>query len=106
MRVFEEDGSEAGGRWHTVPVSTADVYGDLWGLGFEPERLMFRRFAASLDGGPQDLDLELSLNISLAGVAAVRSGEEHGTPIVLAPVVSADPAGSGSADRVPATAER
>lgn len=83
LRIFEE----AAGGWRAEKVEPAHVYGDLWGLGFEPERLMLRRFAAALDGAAADLGLEASLNISLAGVAAARSGAERGWPAEVEAVV-------------------
>ncbi|MEW2297882.1 Gfo/Idh/MocA family oxidoreductase [Streptomyces sp. NPDC006743] len=90
LRVFDRAGSEqAQGGWRSEPVDPAAVYDDLWGMGFEPERLMLRRFARELAHGTPDIGLELSLNISLAGVAAERSGRGRGIPVDIDPVVSA-----------------
>lgn len=83
LRVFD---ATAPGGWRAQPVSPHEVYGDLWGLGFEPERLMLRRFAAVVNGAAADLGLELSLNISLAGVAASRSGQARGEGVDVKPV--------------------
>ncbi|POX63593.1 hypothetical protein C3492_10650 [Streptomyces sp. Ru62] len=90
LRVFDSapaDGERGG--WRSRPVDPAAMYGDLWGLGFEPERLMLRRFVEELANRPPDIGLELSLNISLAGVAAERSGHGRGVPVDVAPVVRA-----------------
>ncbi|MEU3860075.1 Gfo/Idh/MocA family oxidoreductase [Streptomyces sp. NPDC028722] len=87
LRIFDGTAGDAPPSWRQAPVDPALVYGDLWGLGFEPERLMLRRFARELAGEPQDLGLELSLNISLAGVAAARSGAARGLPVDVEPVL-------------------
>jgi len=63
-------------EWQSTPVSPQIIYRDLWGTGYEPERLMLRRFAAAVDGRRPEIDLAQSLNISLAGVAAMISAEE------------------------------
>lgn len=90
LRVFDEDRSDPGAaEWRVQPVDPATVYNDLWGLGFEPERLMLRRFARELELGIPDIGLELSLNISLAGVAAEQSGRGHGIPVDVDPVAPA-----------------
>ncbi|MBB5868335.1 putative dehydrogenase [Allocatelliglobosispora scoriae] len=83
LRIFHGGPGPAGGDWEQREVSLKAVYDDLWGLGFEPERLMLRRFAAELDGAEPALGLGLSLNISLAGVAAAASGERDGAAVVL-----------------------
>ncbi|WP_037853660.1 Gfo/Idh/MocA family protein [Streptomyces sp. NRRL S-340] len=90
LRVFDGAGGEhARAGWRSEPVDPATVYDDLWGMGFEPERLMLRRFAREVAYGQPDVGLELSLNISLAGVAAERSGRGRGTPVDIGPVVPA-----------------
>ena len=91
LRLFAPaDADPASGRWTTVPVSPAEVYQDLWGTGWEPERLMIRRFVAVLDGAAPDLDLDLSLNISLAGAAAAESGRTPGTVVQVPRIVDAE----------------
>ena len=89
LRVFDAmtpSGTGPGG-WRTQRVDPHEVYGDLWGLGFEPERLMLRRFAAVVNGAAADLGLDLSLNISLAGVAAAESGRTRGDAVEVKPVL-------------------
>lgn len=77
IRVYRHDS----GKWTTVPTRPAELYGDLWGLGREPERLMLRRFLAAVAGGLPDLSLEASLNIALAGAAAAESARAGGRPV-------------------------
>jgi hypothetical protein len=87
LRIFDgDDRLPSGGTWRFQEISPAGIYGDLWGLGYEPERLMLRRFVAQLNGAKPDLGLALSLNISLAGVAAADSGRMRGVPVEV-PVV-------------------
>ena len=84
LRLFDVDpGRPHGGSWQSADVSLAEVYSDLAGRGFEPERLMLRCFIAELVGGMPELGIELSLNISLAGAAAAASGQQRGAAVEL-----------------------
>ncbi|MFG2133846.1 Gfo/Idh/MocA family protein [Streptomyces sp. NPDC048751] len=84
VRVFEPRGEDpASGQWNTHPLSPSQLYADQWGKGWEAERLMLSRFARQVDGAPAELGIDLSLNISLAGVAAAQSAKKGGEPVAV-----------------------